>query len=194
MKLQIKDQTMLQQDSITAIQPHFVTLQQKGIGIVRIVFGVAWAAAAFLKWQPVFIQSFADTISGASQGQPALIQTWIGLWKSIVLLNPTGFGFLPALVESLLAICFIFGIFTNSAAFIGIFWSFTIWSVPEGFGGPYALGHSTDTGTAFPYLLLCTLLLLLSAGRYLGIDSVLTPKLGRLGFLASGPLRTPPAI
>lgn len=194
MRLQIKDQTELQQDSITIPRAYLIIFQQNGIGIVRIVFGVAWAIAAFLKWQPVFIQSFADTVSGASQGQPVPIQTWIGLWHNIAQINPAGFGFLPALVESLLAICFIFGIFTNSAALIGMAWSFIIWSVPEGFGGPYALGHSTDVGTAFPYLLLCTLLLLLSSGRYLGIDRVLTPKLGRFGFLAAGPLRILPAV
>jgi len=185
-RLQTKDQTKLRQDNITTADMHFLTFQQKGIGIVRIVFGFAWAIAAFLKWQPAFIQSFANTVSGASHGQSAIIQSWIGLWHNAVQMNPTSFGFLPAFVESLLAICFIFGAFTNSAALIGIAWSFTIWSVPEGFGGPYVPGQSTDIGTAFPYLLLCALLLLLSSGRYLGIDRVLTPKLGRFGFLAAG--------
>src|SRR5579883_1349443 len=38
--------------------------QQKGIGITRIAFGVAWAVAAILKWQPAFISSFTDTVNG----------------------------------------------------------------------------------------------------------------------------------
>ena len=188
MRLQTRSKTALQQDSLAATHDHSLTIQQKGIGVVRIVFGVAWAVAALLKWQPAFIQSFAATVGNASQGQPIFIQAWISLWQNIVLINPTGFGFLAALVESLLAICFIFGTFTNSAALIGIVWSLTIWSVPEGFGGPYVPGHNTDIGTAFPYLLLCALLLLLNSGRYLGIDRVLTPKLGRFGFLAARPL------
>lgn len=189
MRLQTSDKTAVRQNCTETTHAHSLTFQQKGIGMVRIVFGVAWAIAALLKWQPAFIQSFAGTVGGASQGQPAIIQAWIGLWQNIVHISPTGFGFLPALVESLLAICFIFGIFTNIAAIVGIVWSFTIWSVPEGFGGPYVAGHSTDVGTAFPYLLLCALLLLLGSGRYLGIDRVLTPMLGRFGFLATGPLR-----
>jgi len=189
MRLENNNQTALRWDGTPAMREPSLTFQQRGIGVVRILFGVTWAVAAYLKWQPAFIQSFANIVGHASQGQPTPIQAWISLWQNIVQVNPTAFGFLPALVESLLAICFIFGIFTNTAAFIGIVWSLIIWSVPEGFGGPYVPGQSTDIGTSFPYLLLCALLLLLSSGRYLGIDHVLTPKLGRFGFLAARPLR-----
>lgn len=189
MKLQVREKTKLQQDSITATHADHMTFWQKGTGIVRILFGVAWAIAAILKWQPAFIQSFPTIVGGANHGQPAIVQAWISLWVNIVHINPTLFAFLPALVESLLAICFICGVFTNLASLIGIVWAFIIWSVPEGFGAPYVAGQSTDIGAAFPYILLCVLLLLLSSGRYLGIDRMLTPKLGRLSFLAAGPFR-----
>ncbi len=188
MKLQTRELRELRPDVMTTTHMMSMTFQQKGIGVVRILFGVAWAVAAILKWQPAFIQSFATTVEGASQGQPAIVQVWISLWLNMVHMKPTVFGLLAALVESLLAICFIFGLLTNIAALIGIVWSFIVWSVPEGFGGPYVAGQSTDIGTAFPYILLCTLLLLLGSGRYLGIDRVLSPKLGRFGFLAAGPL------
>ena len=187
MKLQAKDKTKLQPDNITEAHTDHITFRQKGTGIVRILFGVAWAIAAILKWQSAFIQSFPTIVGGADHGQPAIVHAWISLWVNIVHINPTLFAFLPALVESLLAICFILGVFTNLASLMGIVWSFIIWSVPEGFGAPYVAGQSTDMGTAFPYLLLCVLLLLLSSGRYLGIDRVLTPRLGRLSFLAAGP-------
>ena len=72
---------------------------------------------------------------------------------------------------------------------VGIFLSLGIWSIPEGFGGPYLPGQTTDIGTAFPYVLLFILLLCLSAGRYYGLDKWFTSKLGRLGFLASGSFR-----
>jgi thiosulfate dehydrogenase (quinone) large subunit len=188
MKLQTREARKLRPDSMTTTRATYMTFRQKGIGVVRILFGVAWAVAAILKWQPAFIQSFAATVEGASQGQPAIIQAWIGLWVNMVHMKPTLFGFLAALIESLLAFCFTFGVLTNIASIIGIVWSFIVWSVPEGFGGPYVAGQSTDIGTTFPYMLLCALLLLLSSGRYLGIDRVLTPQLGRFGFLAAGPL------
>jgi hypothetical protein len=47
------------------------------------------------------------------------------------------------------------------------------------------LGVSTDVGTAFPYTIIFAVLLFLSAGRYYGLDRWLSPRLGRMGFLAS---------
>ena len=72
---------------------------------------------------------------------------------------------------------------------MGIFLSLGIWAIPEGFGGPYIAGVTTDIGTAFPYAILFAVLLFLTAGRYYGLDQWLTPRLGRLGFLASSSLR-----
>lgn len=164
----------------------WTTFQQKAIGVLRILFGVMWAADAILKWQPAFIQSFADIIAQAGQGQPPIMQIWNGFWVHIVNINPTGFAVIIAVIESLLAICFILGVFTNIAAFIGFGLSFLIWAVPESFGMPYVAGQSTDIGTGISYMILCALLLLLGSGRYFGIDRVLTPKLGRFGFLAAG--------
>jgi uncharacterized membrane protein YphA (DoxX/SURF4 family) len=187
-KPQTSTRKELQLDSITTIYTSDTTIRLKGVSVVRILFGVAWAIAAVLKWQPAFIQAFAATVGGANQDQPAIEQAWINFWLKIVHTNPTLFGILAALVESVLAICFLFGVFTNSASIIGAVWAFFIWSVPEGFGAPYVAGQSTDIGTAFPYMILCILLLLLGSGRYLGIDRVLTPKLGRFSFLATGSL------
>ena len=57
------------------------------------------------------------------------------------------------------------------------------------FWRPYKPGESTDIGTAFPYIILFLLLLVVSAGRYYGIDYWLTPRLGIFNWLASGPFR-----
>jgi len=163
-----------------------VKSQHQWIGILRITFGLVWAVAAWLKWQPGFISSFEDTIKQATTGQPPLVQSWIGLWVSLVHINPILFASIVAIIETALAICFIFGIFTNAAAVVGAIYSIIIWSIAEGFGGPYVLGQNTDIGTAFPYMIVCLLLLLVSSGDYLGLDRTLTPKLGNLSFLATG--------
>jgi uncharacterized membrane protein YphA (DoxX/SURF4 family) len=189
MKLQSRNERDLRMNDTAITRTARMTFRQKGIGVVRIFFGIAWAVAAILKWQPEFITTFATTVGGAKDGQPPIIQAWINLWLNIVHINPILFAVLAAIVESLLAICFLFGAFTNTASLIGLVWSFFVWSVPEGFGGPFVAGQSTDIGTGYPYILLCVLLLLLGSGRYFGIDRVLTPKLGRFGFLAAGPLR-----
>lgn len=163
--------------------------QQRGIGISRIVFGLVYAVAAILKWQPQFQSTFVDQVSGAKDGQPAPIMAWISFWTNVIHTNPLLYARIEATTESAIAIFLIFGLFSNLTYIVGIFLSLGIWSTAEGFGGPYMAGHSTDVGTAFPYAIVFGILLCISAGRYYGLDSWLTSRMGRLGFLASGPIR-----
>ncbi len=93
-----------------------------------------------------------------------------------------------AIGEIAVAIALILGVFTNLATVGGAALALVIWSTAEGFGGPYAPG-SADIGSAIIYAVVLAGLFLAQAGLYIGLDRRLTPALGRLGFLASGPLR-----
>ena len=161
----------------------------RGVGLARIIFGLVYAVAATLKWQPQFQTTFVQQISAARDGQPALIQAWISFWANLVSFNPLLFARIEASTETAIAVFLIFGLFSNLTSIVGILLSLGIWSTAEGFGGPFIPGHSTDIGTAFPYAILFAVLFFLSAGRYYGVDQWLTAKLGRLGFLASGSFR-----
>jgi len=179
----------LRKITITSYRSTLMNWRQKGVGISRVIFGLVYAVAAVLKWQPQFQNTFVDQVSAAKAGQPASIQAWISFWTNFVSLNPVLFARIEATTESALALFLILGIFSNLTSIVGIVLSLGIWSIPEGFGGPYMPGQSTDIGTALPYAILFAVLLFLSAGRYYGLDQWLTPKLGRLGFLASGSLK-----
>lgn len=161
----------------------------KGIAALRICFGLVWIVAAWLKWQPGFISGFSSMISGAADGQPGPIQAWIKFWVMIVNVNPSLIAYGSAVIETLIAVFLVLGIFSNLTYIAGIVYTLGIWSVAEGFGGPYAPGQSTDVGTALPYAILFGVLLCISAGRYFAGDQWLTPKLGRWGFLASRSLQ-----
>jgi thiosulfate dehydrogenase (quinone) large subunit len=163
--------------------------RERGVGIARIIFGLVWAIAALLQWQPQFQNSFVAQVSVAKAGQPEFIQSWVSFWANLVSVNPLLFARVLATTESVIAVFLILGIFSNLTYIVGIFLSLGIWSVPEGFGGPYIPGVTTDIGTAFPYVILFAVLLFLSAGRYYGLDSWLTLRLRRWGFLASGSIR-----
>ncbi len=164
------------------------TLHQRGLGILRILFGIVWAVAAILKWQPAFIKGFADIVQAAIDGQPEPVKLWIAFWLGIIHVNPSLFAYMVAITETALALCFILGAFTNLACVVGILLSLGIWAIPEGFGGPYIPGQTVDVGTALPYAILCAVLLCVSAGQYYGLDRLLVYRLGRFSFLASGPL------
>jgi uncharacterized membrane protein YphA (DoxX/SURF4 family) len=155
---------------------------------LRIAFGVVWGIAAWLKWQPAFINSFTDQVTGSKDGQPPAVQGWISWWGHLVSTNPHFFAYLLACTETTLAAFFIFGILTNLTCIVSMLLSLGIWSVAEGFGGPIQPGKSTDIGTSIMYVIIAAILLAIAAGRYYSVDQWLTPKLGRLGVLAAGPL------
>jgi thiosulfate dehydrogenase [quinone] large subunit len=180
----------LQQTAILSRRrPIAMNWRERGVGLMRIIFGLVYVVAATLKWQPQFQNTFVQQISAASDGQAAPIQAWITFWTHLVSINPVLFARIEATTETAIAVFLIFGIFSNLTFIVGIFLSLGIWSTAEGFGGPFIPGQSTDIGTALPYAILFAVLLFLSAGRYYGVDQWLTAKLGRLGFLASGSFR-----
>jgi uncharacterized membrane protein YphA (DoxX/SURF4 family) len=158
----------------------------KVLAFLRIAFGIVWAVAACLKWQPQFQNAFVDQMNNAKEGQPQMIQDWITYWSNLISVNPLLFGRLEASTETALAVLLILGLLSNLTYVVGILLSLGIWATAEGFGGPYRPGQSTDAGTALPYALLFAVLLVVSAGRYYSLDQWFTPRLGRLGFLASG--------
>lgn len=179
----------LQEATISSYRPRSINWRERGVGITRIVFGLVWVVAAILQWLPQFQNTFVAQVAAAKVGQPGFIQGWVSFWANLVSVNPLLFARLLATTETMIAAFLILGIFSNLTYIVGIFLSLGIWSIPEGLGGPYVPGQTTDIGTAFPYALLFVLLLCLSAGRYYGLDQWLTSKLGRLGFLASGSFR-----
>ncbi len=160
----------------------------KGIGILRIVFGLIWAVDAWFKWQPDFINKFSDYLTGALDGQPAAVQAWINFWIRIVNVDPHVFAHIVAIAETLVAIGLIFGVFSNLTNVGGALLTLVIWSTAEGFGGPYVPG-SADIGSAIIYTLVFAGLFLANAGTVLALDPLLTPVLGRFRFLASGSIK-----
>lgn len=168
--------------------PHVVALwRDQGFAILRIVFGVVWAIDAQFKWQPAFQTGFASYLTGALDGQPPAVKARIDFWVKIINVNPHVFGIVVAMSESALAIALIFGLFSNLATIGGVLLTLVIWTTAEGFGGPYKAG-STDVGTAIIYAFVFIALFLGQAGLTFGVDRFLTPRLGRWGWIAAGPI------
>ena len=175
------------ESAITTTETTRVSLwRARAIAFLRIAFGLIWAIDAWFKWQPGFISSFTDQIAKAKQDQPQGVQSWLSFWAHLVGSNPHFFAYLTAAMETALAVFLILGLLTQLTCLVGIVWSLAIWAIPEGFGGPYKPGDSTDVGTALLYALMFAVLFAIAAGRYYSIDQWLTPRLSRFGFLAAG--------
>ncbi len=171
----------------------FIQRKQKvrslSIALTRIAFGVVWAIDAYFKWQPDFANNFISYLQETFSGQPAFIQAWLNYWITLVNIDPHMFARIVALGETGIAIGLIFGLFSNLAYAGGTLLALVIWSVPEGFGGPYSPG-ATDIGAGIIYVFGFLGLFLLSAGQYYGLDRILRSKLGRWKFLSSGPVES----
>lgn len=148
---------------------------------VRIAFGAVWAVDAFLKWQPAFTDHFLGLVTGAEDGQPALVRSWIAAWAGLLGTQPHVFAYLLAVAETVLAAGLLLGAFTNALCVLGTLLSLLIWSTAEGFGGPYQPG-SADIGASVIYALVFIALLAARAGARAGLDPKLRPWLARSRF------------
>ena len=149
--------------------------QEKKFALLRIAFGLVWAVDAAFKWLPAVRGNIVGVLAQALDGQPAWEAAWIHVWVNIANYNPALFGTGIAVVETLLALALIFGIFPRLALWCGLLFALLVWSVPQGFGGPYA-ADSTDIDSGLIYALVFVALILGNAWRSLSLSSSLLKR------------------
>ncbi len=130
-------------------------------GAARIVFGLVWLADAYFKFQPGFAENFSSLIQQSAQGQPLWLSGWFNFWASTTAANPVLWAYTVAFSELALAFCLIFGFMRKVGYSGGILLSLMIWSIPEGFGGPYG-PSSTDIGTGVIYAVVFLMLIVIN--------------------------------
>jgi uncharacterized membrane protein YphA (DoxX/SURF4 family) len=149
--------------------------QLAGIAMLRIAFGVIWAVDASLKWQPAFQANFQQLLAAVAKGQPGFLGWWFALWQLVISGRAPLFGVLTASTETYLAMALLTGFARKFTYSVGALYGLFVWSVAEGFGGPYTPGTSTDVGAAIIYSLLFGALLLVDAGRF-SVDALIEKK------------------
>jgi nitrite reductase (NO-forming) len=129
-------------------------------GAVRAAFGLAWALDAYFKWQPDFFNNYLSYITGIVQGQPSWLLPWFDMWANLIRQDPNLFAWLTRLIETVIAVGLLAGIARKWVYVLGGVFALLIWSVPEGFGGPYVAG-ATDLGAGLIYAFLFLALIIL---------------------------------
>ncbi len=146
--------------------------------IMRIVFGIMWGIDGAFKFLPGTSDAMVQMINDVSQGQPAWLAPWFNFWSATVSSNPSFFVYSTGILELIISFGLIFGLARKISYTVSFFLSLVIWSVPEGFGGPYGPG-STDIGTGIVYALVSLFLLILNAtfgpSRY-SLDSLIEAR------------------
>ena len=145
--------------------------------LMRVTFGIVWMIDGALKFQPGF--SMLDNVQGAAVGQPAWLEPWFNFWIHLTSINPTFFSYSIGAIELALAFGLIFGFLRKIVYIVGFLYSLVVWSVPEGFGGPYGPG-STDIGTGIIYAFVFFLLMIVNAAfgpSKLSLDYIIEKRL-----------------
>jgi nitrite reductase (NO-forming) len=128
--------------------------------VLRTLFGAFWLIDGALKFQPGFIDVFSGSVTAS--GQPAWLAGWFNFWASAISSNTAFFVYSTGVLEIAIGTCLVLGLMRKLAFTASFIVGLLIWSVPEGFGGPYGPG-STDIGTGIIYALASVLFLVVSA-------------------------------
>jgi thiosulfate dehydrogenase (quinone) large subunit len=131
--------------------------------LLRVLFGAVWLVDAFFKWQPGFRSSFAAMIQGMVTSQPGIVKPWFQFWALIATHTGHLLPDLTAVTETAIGVALILGFARRPVYVMGGLYALFVWAVGEGFGGPYALGISTDVGAAPIYAFVFACLFMLDA-------------------------------
>ena len=129
--------------------------------VFRVVFGVFWLFAGALKFAPGLVQEFPGLISG--DGQPDWLQGWFSFWSAQASANAAFWVYLTGTLELAVGLGLLLGFMRKVTYLGGAVLSLFIWAVPEGFGGPYELGVSTDLGGGVVYAMVFLMLIVINA-------------------------------
>jgi thiosulfate dehydrogenase [quinone] large subunit len=154
--------------------------------MVRVLFGLVFGVDAVLKWLPGYRHTYLAALKSAAASQPGWLHGWFHFWITLQSKAPTSFAILTGLAETSLALVLLLGVARRAGYVVGVGYSLLVWSVGEGFGGPYASG-STDVGTGIVYALLFVTLLTFSPParrERLSLDRILVARWGAWRHLA----------
>ncbi len=130
--------------------------------ILRVLFGVFWLVDGILKFEPGVVEAFPSMIRDVGAGQPPWLAGWFSFWATTTSSNPVFFVYSTGVLEVAIGVCLVAGLARKTAYGVSFILSLIIWSVPEGFGGPYGPG-STDIGTGVVYAMTSLLFLVMNA-------------------------------
>ena len=160
-------------DPIAPSAPTAGPVRARGLAVARILFGLVWLADAVFKWLPGFRDP--ATIS-AQLGKHAkaidvpVLHQWMMLWYSIGTANPTVFAYVIAVIETLIALGLILGVFSRTVLLGSAIFSLGIWSTAEGLGLPFKYGQ-TDLGPSIGYVFASLALYFAGAGAVWSLDA-----------------------
>jgi hypothetical protein len=127
---------------------------QDAFALLRIVFGLIWVLNTWFQANSVYINHlFLKSFNAGIIGQPQ----WLAHYSQAVMhvieaIGAPYFAVATVVLDGLLALSLLSGLWLRFFAWLGIVYNLFMWSTVGGLGGPYTQG-ATDPGTAIVYAL-----------------------------------------
>ena len=125
---------------------------------IRVAFGIIWLIDGGLEWQPADFHNFLQSITAASQGQPAPLAAVISAGQAVVAINPILANGLLAALETAIGLSLITNWLSRWALAISALLAAMIWVFGQGLGMVFMPG-ATDIQSGPLYVLLSLMLL-----------------------------------
>jgi uncharacterized membrane protein YphA (DoxX/SURF4 family) len=134
---------------------------QDAFALLRIVFGLIWALNTWFQANSAYIDYlFLQSFNAGIDGQPAWLAGYTqAVIHAIQAMGPARVAVATVVIDGLLALSLITGLWLRFLAWVGIAYNLFMWSTVGGLGGPYTQG-ATDPGTAIVYALAFVFVLL----------------------------------
>lgn len=147
---------------------HLTSWRIKGIALLRVTFGGVWLLNALSSWHVALMpdlhtQLAQQSLDGMHTGM------WMSFWQHIALGNTHAFASAIAVIELLLALCLLAGLFSRTACCAGIALTLFACSTAQQLDILYGPG-ANDIGVVITYILVFCGLLLSRAGQLYGLD------------------------
>ena len=146
--------------------------------VARVAFGLVWLVDGLMKFVWLAPSDVVTIVQTSGQGQPAWLAPWFNFWGELVSSNPAFMLYGVGSWELILGFMLVFGFMRKLSYLSGVLLSLMIWSIDEGFGGPYGPG-STDIGAAVIYVFVYLSLIALEssgASSRLTLDSLIEKR------------------
>jgi hypothetical protein len=138
--------------------------QQDAFALLRILFGCIWLLNVWFQSNSAYINHlFLPSFHAGITGQPEWLARYTqAVINAIQALGTPRVALATILIEGLLALSLLTGLWLPFFAWVGVGYNLFMWSTVGGLGGPYVQG-STDPGTAIVYALAFVFILLTRA-------------------------------
>ena len=152
-----------------AIEPGIT--RQDAFALIRIVFGMTWVLNIWFQANAAYINHlFLASFDAGITGQPAWLAHYTqAVVHAVVSIGAPHVAVATLILEGLLALSLITGIWLRFFAWVGIVYNLFMWSTVGGLGGPYTQG-ATDPGTAIVYALVFFFVLITQSWARLSVD------------------------